>query len=169
MKLYIRLAALALSLAGWTAPALAQTGTQTASINASIGVTLTPKCYFDTSTALDFTGITYVAFSTNPVTSTKTANISCTRASAFTATVQWDTATAGTTSNSAGIVAGLQYTIAATRGTVTNGTALTYSAGTFGGGTAATASVSATLTLPAGQPGDTAATTTATRTLTVAF
>jgi hypothetical protein len=152
-------------IAAWTTPATAQT---TASVSANIGVSLTSKCYFDTSTALDFTGVAYSAFTTTAVTSVKTATISCTRG-ATAPTVAWDGAAAGATSTGQGVVAGLQYSILASRGAVTNGTALTFNGTTFAGGTAATSTVTVTLTLPPGQPGDSGTSTTATRTLTVSY
>lgn len=137
--------------------------------NVDVTVVLTSQCRKATGTpatlTVDFG--TYEAFQAGPLVpaSPPTLNIECTRGYAPAATVAWD----GTTA--LGTVAGLQYTLSVTAGTIVPGTAATIA--TTGSGDTVPYVISGSM--PAGQAGtDTNAGTanaaaTVTRVLTLTF
>ena len=127
----------------------------TATGNFNVTVTLTSVCTMAAITPLAFG--TYTAFQGAALVATPTtATLSCTRGLTG-VTANFDTAAPGSTAAAAatnavgaGVVQGLQYTILATAGAVTAGTAAT--AGSIG--TADTRPYSITGNMPANQAGD---------------
>lgn len=147
---------LALSLLALAATSLpASAANVSADFNAS--VTLTSVCRIKTgfnNLTLDFG--TYTAFQTAAQTATSIhIDFECTRGFAASPTVAFDTGTdrtstaAASTATGAGVVSGLNYTLAATAGTNTAGTAAT----TASIGTADTYRYTVSGSMPAAQAG----------------
>ncbi len=132
----------------------------------TVKVNLTSKCQVKGTTVpvVDFG--TYPAFSASAVSATPaTLTFECTRGFGAAPSVAWDT-TGGTAAGD-GVIAGLQYTLSATAGTRTTGTAATATVL----GTADEVPFTLSGSMPASQPGAGAGGTavTTTRTLTVTF
>jgi hypothetical protein len=128
---------------------------ETATGNFNVGVTLTSVCTVAAITPLAFG--TYTAFQRDALVATPTtAVLSCTRGLTG-VTANFDTAAPGSTAAAAatnavgaGVVQGLQYTILATAGALTSGTAATAGSN----GTADTRPYSITGIMHANQAGD---------------
>ena len=124
MKNVIRILAVVAAIAA-LAPA-AQAGTATADV--TVSVNLTSKCRWqgggaDPAITVDFG--TYVAFQTGAATGNPSggATPECTRGFGRSPAVSWDGSGAAATGG--GVVAGLNYTLTATAGTLSGGTAAT--------------------------------------------
>ena len=132
----------------------------------SVKVTLTSKCQVKAGQTPTVDFGTYPAFSTADVTAPdSTVVFQCTRGFGTTPSVAWDVGT-DATALGAGVIAGLQYTLKATIGTRSAGTAAT----TSSIGTADEVPYTLSGTMLQGQAGDGAGgAATATRTLTVTF
>lgn len=146
------------------------TAAESATVNStfSVSVSLVAICTASNSGAATLGFGTYTAFQTGANTGTATLNFSCTRGLA-TPTFSFDGA------NNFGVLAGLNYSLAATTVAPTGATAATATTG--GTGTADTRVVTVTGTMAGGQAGDCATASAGTcsstisqnRTLTVAY
>ena len=160
----------ALSLVSFCA--LLSTSAQAATVGSNFDVTvaLTSKCQVKTaSTGLAFT---YTAFQATASTAAPTAIVfECTRGFGTAPTVILDSGTDATTgavgasTTGAGVVGGLQYTVAVAAGAVTAGAAAT----TASSGTSTQYSYAITGSMPALQAGDAGKAMTQVRTLTVTY
>ncbi len=146
---------------------------QAANIGAGFNVTvaLTSVCRVASGapTALAFPA--YTAFGATVNAAATDFTFECTRGYALAPTIAFDSGTdattsaAGTTATGAGVVAGLNYTMAVGAAVVTAGAAAT----TSGIGGATTYKYSVTGNIPASQAGDTSLTASQARTLTITY
>lgn len=162
---------LVLAMAGLTALGLAAPAAQAATVSGNFNVTvnLTSVCTMGAVGDLAFG--TYTAFQGSAKTATPTsATLTCTRGLTG-VQAQFDTGAdasdsgLGTNASGAGVVGGLNYTIAATAGAVVPGSAAT----TSSIGTADSRPYSITGSMPANQAGDVTKATTQVRTLTISY
>lgn len=144
---------------------------QAASVNGNFNVTVTLTSVCTMGTISDLAFGAYTAFQGTAKTATPTtATLSCTRGLTG-VTANFDTGTdassaaAATNASGAGVVGGLNYTITATAGAVTPGTAATTSLI----GTADTRPYTIAGNMPANQAGDSTKPTTQARVLTVNY
>lgn len=141
------------------------------SANFTASVTLTSVCQVKTGSnnqTLDFG--TYTAFGSSQTATSINIDFECTRGFAASPTVAFDTgtdktSTSGSSATGAGVVGGLQYTVAVAAGVKTAGTAAT----TSSIGTADTYRYAVSGAMAAGQAGDSSAATTQARVLTITY
>jgi hypothetical protein len=159
--------------AGLVAALFALAGAASAQVTASKGIsvtaTLTSKCQVATGSAGAITMAfgTYVAFVGPATAPQQTVNFECTRGLSAAPTFAWDT-TNGTNTGE-GVIAGLRYSLTATNGTVSTGTAPDLAVANDLG-TPTVRPVLIDGTMPAGQAGtDSSGPQTQVRTLTVTF
>jgi spore coat protein U-like protein len=137
----------------------------------NVSVTLTAKCRVSTVGTPNLAFGTYTAFAGAVPATPIVIDFECTRGFGAAPTVEFDTGTdkassaAGATATGAGVVGGLNYTIAVTAGALTGGAAAT----TAFIGTPDTYGYTISGNMPAGQAGDVTKATTQARTLTITY